>query len=142
MTSHILSLAGIFLLLSLNSCSQNAEPIKYGKDNCSYCNMTIMKKNYGGEIMSKKGKAFKFDDVGCLREFLVEGKIKRDDVGKIYLNEIEQGELIDSDKLTLIKNETFRTPMASHIVAVKKENTKTYLSETGSSEVDISEWLK
>jgi len=139
---HVLSVTGVLMLFCLSACSQNAEPIKYGKDNCSHCNMTIMKSNFGGEMVTKKGKVYKFDDAGCLQDFLAEKKIGQGEVGKIYLNDIDKGQLVDSEQLIIVKNNSFRTPMASGIFAVKKENANAYLDKTGSSEVDISEWIK
>lgn len=139
---HLLSVTGILMLFCFSACSQNAEPIKYGKDNCNHCNMTIMKNNFGGEIVTKKGKVFKFDDAGCLKDFLAEKKIGNGEVGKIFLNDIDKGQLLDSEQLIVVKNDSFRTPMVSGIFAVKKENANAYLDKSGSSEVDISEWIK
>ena len=53
------------------SCGRKKpEPIAYGKDSCSECKMTIIDPKFGGEIISKKGKIFKFDDTHCLAKFM------------------------------------------------------------------------
>ncbi len=139
---HVFSLIGLLMLLSFSSCSQTVEPIKIGTDNCTYCQMTIMKNNNGGEIISKKGKVFKFDDMGCLRDFIADKKIAASDISKIFLNEMESGTMVESSLLALIKNDSFKTPMNYNIIAVKKEKAKDYLSKKGSTEVDLNEWLK
>lgn len=71
---HVFSLVGLFVLLSFSSCSQTVEPIKIGVENCNYCQMTIMKNTNGSEIITNKGKIFKFDDHGCMRDFIADKK--------------------------------------------------------------------
>lgn len=139
---HVFSLAGLFMLVSFASCSQSAEPIKTGTDNCNYCQMTIMKNTNGGEIISNKGKVFKFDDIGCLRDFIADKKITPAEISKIYFNEFETGELMESALLVLINNNTFKTPMNWNIIAVKKENAENYMAKKGSTVVDLKAWLK
>jgi len=63
---NIIKSASIFLLLS---CSTGSQPINYGKDNCDFCKMTIMDQKFGTEIVTKKGKIYKFDSDECMRNF-------------------------------------------------------------------------
>ncbi len=139
---HVFSLVGIFMLVSFSSCSQVVEPIKIGVDNCNFCQMTIMKNTNGSEIITNKGKIYKFDDHGCMRDFIADKKVSVNDISKIYFNEYESGILMESTLITLVKNEAFRTPMNWNIIAVKNENANKYLLKKGSSIVDIKEWLK
>lgn len=138
---HVFGIIGVMMMISFSSCSQTVEPIQYGKDNCSYCQMTIMKNNCGGEIISKKGKVFKFDDAGCLHDFIADKKITTAEIGKIYFNDFEKGVLVESVNLVLVKNDMYKTPMSSHIISVRKENAKNYLSAVGSTEVELNQWL-
>ncbi|MFL5807903.1 MAG: hypothetical protein ACJ749_00200, partial [Flavisolibacter sp.] len=62
----IIPAAAAILVLALNSCSTKPQPFAYGKDVCDDCSMTIMDPKFGGEIITKKGKVFKFDDAHCL----------------------------------------------------------------------------
>ncbi len=61
----------IFLLLSLvtASCGSNPEPINYGHDECEFCRMQISDNRYGAELVTDKGKVYKFDSIECLIEF-------------------------------------------------------------------------
>lgn len=65
-----------FLALSIlwiaSSCSIEPEPVKYGTDNCAVCEMTIMDQRYGTEVVTDKGKIYKFDSVECLVRYLKE----------------------------------------------------------------------
>ncbi|MCC6954660.1 MAG: nitrous oxide reductase accessory protein NosL [Deltaproteobacteria bacterium] len=59
------------LFLAAASCEagRDAEPIQIGHDACSTCRMTIVDDRYGGEVISAKGKVFKFDTLECLSQF-------------------------------------------------------------------------
>jgi len=61
---------GLILALAVSACSVKPVEIQYGKDNCVHCEMTIMDKRYGTEIVTAKGKVYKFDSVECLADFL------------------------------------------------------------------------
>ena len=63
MISLILALA-LFL-----SCNTEPVPLRYGKDACHLCKMTLMDKKFGGELVTGKGKVYKFDDVNCMINF-------------------------------------------------------------------------
>jgi len=73
--------AASFMLLFI-SCSTKPQPIQYGKDVCDHCKMTIVDQKFGGEIVTKKGKAYKFDDLICMAKFLGTGSVKEDDIAQ------------------------------------------------------------
>ncbi|MDX1911017.1 MAG: hypothetical protein SFV22_06010, partial [Saprospiraceae bacterium] len=52
--------------LNMVACSTGPEPIRYGQDNCHACKMTLTDRRFGAEIVTKKGKVYKFDDLNCL----------------------------------------------------------------------------
>jgi len=54
----------------LAGCKRQFDPINYGHEACSHCRMTIMDKRFAAEIITSKGKAFKFDDFGCLLKYV------------------------------------------------------------------------
>ena len=75
---NIIFITFIFLF----SCSKDSEPINYGTDQCDHCRMTIMDKKFGAEILTKKGKAVKFDALECMINYLLENNINESDVDK------------------------------------------------------------
>ncbi len=50
----------MFLAFSTMGCNTEPQPIKIGEDACSFCKMSIADNRYGAEIITKKGKVFKF----------------------------------------------------------------------------------
>lgn len=64
--SNAMLLLGFFL----TACDAAPESMRYGQDACAECKMTISDQRFGAQIVTNKGKVFKFDDVCCLREFI------------------------------------------------------------------------
>ena len=62
-------LAWLLGLIFISACTVEPQPIQYGRDNCAFCKMTIVDGRYGSELVSSKGKVFKFDAVECLINF-------------------------------------------------------------------------
>lgn len=67
-----ISLISLFLILiTAFSCNATPVEIEYGKDSCDNCKMTIMDKRFGTEIITSKGKIFRFDSVECMLDYYV-----------------------------------------------------------------------
>src|SRR5690606_34794187 len=54
------------LIVSLLSCTTEPEALHYGQDACHTCKMTLVDKKFGAELVTRKGKVYKFDDVNCM----------------------------------------------------------------------------
>lgn len=110
------------LVLLMASCSVEPKPIKIGKDACFFCKMGVMDKRFGAELISKKGKVYKFDDLHCLMEFTKEAIVKNTDIQAMYLVDYEDPHgFIELQKAFLFKSEVFRSPMGSNIAAFLTE---------------------
>src|SRR5690606_30570495 len=57
------------LLLLFTACKPEAQAIDYGFDSCTHCKMTIADNRYGAELVTQKGKVYKFDAVECLTAY-------------------------------------------------------------------------
>jgi copper chaperone NosL len=117
------TVAAIISLVLLNSCNTDPEPLKIGKDNCSFCKMTISDNRYGAEIITRKGKVYKFDDSHCLLSFIQSKTVEKKDLGKVYFTDF-MGEhaLIKADDVFLLQSDFFRGPMNGNIAAFKNED--------------------
>lgn len=106
------------LLLIFSSCSIGPEPIQYGKDGCHFCKMTIMDNKFGSELISEKGKVYKFDDLSCMVKYMKSAKTIDNNYKFILVNDFQKsGELIDCKSATFMKNESFRSPMRGDVAA-------------------------
>lgn len=106
----------------LSSCSAQTEPINYGKDNCSFCKMTIMDKKFGSELVTKKGKVFKFDDISCMYKYLKTNNKSESDYSFMVISQFEKPhELIDVKKVIFITSPQFKSPMMGNTAAFVDE---------------------
>ena len=60
----------LLIALLVFSCNSSPQPIDYGNDGCHFCKMTIVDKVHAAEIVTKKGKVYKFDATECMVNFI------------------------------------------------------------------------
>jgi copper chaperone NosL len=112
------ALATSFILFFLVSCSAQPEPLKIGQDVCQLCKMGIADAKFGGEVITKKGKIFKFDDIGCMIKFIRSGGVEQKDIKEtVVINYEKQNDFINTDKASFLVDETIKSPMNFHIAA-------------------------
>ena len=116
----------IMLALVFWACSIEPEPLIYGKDQCHSCKMTLMDKKFGAELVTTKGKVYKFDDINCLFNFY-NGSVNKDDFRfKLVVDFSQPEKLIDAEKAVYLKSGKIKSPMASQVAAF--ETTQTNLA--------------
>ncbi len=103
-------------MIHLSACSSGPEPIRYGKDNCHRCKMTLSDKRFGAEIITSKGKVYKFDDLNCVVAYLREEKIVEKDLAQIVAVDFKKtGTFVDINKAFLLQHDAIKSPMRSDI---------------------------
>lgn len=106
----------VFLIVS---CSVKPEPIAFGEDHCDYCRMSIADPKFGGELVTDKGKIFKFDALECMVPYLQENE----ETEYAYILAIaydEPGELKPVDDLTFAFSEAYNSPMGGNLAALSQ----------------------
>lgn len=110
------------LLISLLSCKAEPEPLRYGEDACHTCKMTLMDKKFGAELVTKKGKVYKFDDVNCMLTFYNSGEIdSREFAYRLVVDFSQPTTLIEAADAFYLKSSEIKSPMASQIAAFEKK---------------------
>ena len=137
----------IILLLILSGCKAGPEPINYGHDECEFCRMLITDNRYGSEIVTDKGKVFKFDEVGCMIEYAIVKNFIGDANQKFLVTDFANPEtLIDATDAFFVQNDNFRSPMGSNVMAYDSEiSRQKFVAESGGSLlnwVDVIELVK
>ena len=110
----------IALLLLLIGCNASPQDIDYGNDGCHFCKMTIVDKVHAAEVVTKKGKVYKFDATECMINFMKE--FESSEI-KFYLsnNYTEPEALIDATKATFLISENIPSPMGAFLSAFKNK---------------------
>src|SRR5215204_5742923 len=102
----------------ISSCQTKQEPLRYGVDACDYCKMLLMDQSFGGEIITGKGKIFKFDDTSCMITFLNNTLSSQGEVSKIHVIDFgNPSTLIEAKQAKFVQDEDIKSPMASGIAA-------------------------
>ena len=131
---HYLILA---LLLMLVSCNVSPQAIDYGSDGCHFCKMTIVDKVHAAEIVTKKGKVYKFDATECMINFMNDFDASEIE---LYLsnNYTEPEQLIDAKRATFLISKNIPSPMGAYLSAFKnKADAEKMQSEKGG---DLYSW--
>ena len=120
----------IVLLLMMNlffACSIAPSTIEYGKDACHYCTMTIVERTHAAQIVTQKGKPFKYDAIECMLNDL-----KERDSNEIALflvtDYLNPTSLIDARTVTYLISPAVQSPMGANLSAfAKKEDAETFV---------------
>ena len=110
------------LILLVSSCSTDPEPLVYGTDICHFCKMTLMDKKFGAELVTKKGKVYKFDDMNCFLNFYNSGYEATEDFEhKLVIDYANPGKLIDATNGFYLKSSAIRSPMNGEVAAFESK---------------------
>jgi copper chaperone NosL len=114
----VASLLAITVFTGLFSCNTGPEPIKYGSDACYGCKMSIMDHRFGSELITEKGKVYKFDDLNCLVSCQHKNCIGNEKVSQIVVVDFNHvGKFIDINKAFFIQSDKIKSPMRADIAA-------------------------
>jgi copper chaperone NosL len=123
------AIAAILISGFFSSCNTGPEPIKIGVDNCHFCKMTVTDAHYGAEIVTQKGKVYKFDDTHCLLSFLKTKEVSTEQIKDIYLVDFDSHDLEKASTAFLLKSEELKTPMGGNVAAFAIEQNRNSLME-------------
>jgi copper chaperone NosL len=94
------------------SCSKEPIPIRFNEDQCTYCQMIISDQRYGSELITTKGKIYKYDSIECLAAYQLEQKKGSDDLQSIWTIDFKYPEkFIDASKAWYLHSELLKSPM-------------------------------
>lgn len=134
MKTLILYMIGFTVVLS--SCSMEPERINYGKEACHFCSMTIVDNQHAAELVTTKGKSYKFDAIECMINY-----INRNDVdASVYLvcDYANPGTLIPANSATFLISKEISSPMGAFLsgFSSNEEALNTQKNKTG----DLYSW--
>ena len=112
-----ITLASLVLgFLAIMSCSNSPKPIDYGNDGCHYCKMTIVDKIHGAELITDKGKVFKFDATECMLNYVADGH--EAEAASFLTNHYETPTaLISATEATFLISDNLPSPMGAYLTA-------------------------
>ena len=115
---------GLLLSLFLFSCTPQSEKIQLGKDSCAECKMTISDPRFGGEIVTKKGKVYKFDDVHCIAHFMKRRGVGMSDIYQtLFVDFNKPGSFVSVRSAEFVISSQLKSPMNGNAAAFASKST-------------------
>ena len=105
----------LLVALLLAACSGDPKTgpveIKWDRDGCTHCGMALSDRHFAAQVRGgPKHQAFKFDDIGCVVEWLKKQPWAGDATTEIWVMDYHSGKWIDARQARYIGGKT--SPMA------------------------------
>lgn len=118
--SVYIMLFGALISMHSSCAKKGPVPIKLNTDQCDFCMMTITDAKYGCELLTTKGRIYKFDDVVCMKRYLKENKNQQ---GTTYVADFLHPEkFIPTTEAFFVKSDAVKSPMGGQIAAFSEHN--------------------
>jgi copper chaperone NosL len=115
-STHLRSTLALATALLLTACSVEPEPIAYGSDACVFCRMTIVDKTHAAQMVTRKGKQYKYDAIECLVQHLPEWE--RESIAHLKVADFgAPGAMVDAETATYLISPGIRSPMGANLSA-------------------------
>lgn len=117
------AVAMISVLLLPAACqTTRIEPVALApEDMCSYCRMAISEKQFAAEVLDSEDQAFKFDDIGCLVNF-VESKKNKAPIAAYFVMDFDKRDWIKAEEAYYVRTSEVTTPMNGGIIAFRTQS--------------------
>jgi len=125
----------------LISCTPKQEAIHYFEEACHFCQMNIVDPRYGAELVTDKGKVFKFDAIECLINYIDKNDKQDADFAFILVNSYSEPEsLNDAQACTYLISAKMPSPMGMYITPFfSSDSAKVYQQRNGGS---LLSWIE
>jgi len=126
----------VALLFVMSACASGPQPIKPGVEACDYCKMTISQLNFGGEIITQKGKIYKFDDAHCMAHFLKGSTVRTADIAQtVFIDYENKGTFLNVKSLYFVVSPQLKSPMNSNAAAFSNKTVAGKIAAQNSGEI-------
>lgn len=111
-----LLMMSVGIILAALGCSQEPVQIHYGSDECAHCRMMILEEEFAAQIVSRYGKAYKFDSIECMAAFYntkatdLEGAIA-------WVADFENRNWLKVQNALFVQSEIVNSPMGASLLA-------------------------
>ncbi len=139
-----MSKVGSFILFTILmiSCEVKPQEITYGQDACHFCRMTIVDRQHAAQLVTVKGKVFKYDAIECMMNHL--NKWNEPEVKYFLVTDyITPGKLVDATTSHYLISEAIPSPMGEFLTAFENlEERQKIVNESEGETLNWSELKK
>lgn len=122
----LFSLCGILL----GSCSDpKPQKINFGHEECDHCRMTIMEPHFAAELVTKTGKALKYDSAECMLSHMVAQPELKEKAALLLVSDYNAQTFTDATKATFLISENLPSPMGANLSAYPNKADAEFMRE-------------
>ena len=128
-------LSALLISFFVVSCmNTEVEPIKLNKDKCSHCEMVISNGKFGAEVITNKGREYKFDDMGCMISYIT--KNGKNNFKAFYIHDFDkENVLVDVTTTFIVHSESLKSPMRGDFAAFTSKDKAEALAKQTNTKV-------
>ncbi len=133
MKNIIISFISVILFFA---CNPEKVPINYGQDKCSYCRMSIVEHQFAGEIVTTKGKVFKFDAVECMANYLAQNNLSDADLAMVLTNTFDHPNTFqNAHECYFLQSKNMPSPMGMFLNPFKDKDEVTKIQQENGGKI-------
>lgn len=122
--------AYLILLVLFVSCTVKVQPIEYGTDDCDFCKMGIVDNKHAAQLVTTKGKNYKFDAIECMLHYIEQQNQPLTVYQHLLVADLlNPGVLIPAEEANFIISKNIPSPMGAFLSATKTKEQATKLIE-------------
>lgn len=130
---RIIGLLSVFFIFSFIACQHQPQAIDYGHDACDFCRMTIVDKTHSAQLVTQKGKQYKYDAIECMLNDLKQDNLKAKTLR--VANYQNAGEMLDATQAFYLISTQIQSPMGENLSALETEKKAKQLQKDADGEV-------
>jgi copper chaperone NosL len=112
---YVVTAALVVGCLVVAGCDDGPPPVRYGREECARCRMIVNDDRFAAAGVAPDGEARKFDEVGCLIDYLAEHP---DGLPRAWVRGYRSGGWHDARTAYYAHGPSLQTPMGSGLAAV------------------------
>ncbi len=111
--------AALLLSVVLAGCgSPQPATVVIGQDVCEHCQMIITDARFATQVVTTKGKSYKFDSIECMVDFLATGVLANSEIHSAWVTDYNQpGKWIKAEEARYLQSVNIRSPMGANLAA-------------------------
>lgn len=106
----------IWVCFIVSACTPKPQEIAFGEDACHSCLMSIVDTRHAAQLVTEKGRSYKFDAIECMVDYL--NKQEPTDYAFVLVSDYESGILIDAEDATYLITSAIPSPMGAFLSAL------------------------
>ncbi len=120
-TSPVRSTLAAALLVGvvLTSCGgPKPATVTVGQDMCEHCGMLITDMRFVTQVVTKTGKAYKFDSIECMVDWLAQASVPADQIHSAWVTDYNNpGKWLRAEEARYLQSVGIRSPMGANLSA-------------------------